>query len=259
MELKLEGKKAVITASTDGTGYAAACRFLEEGACVMLNGRDRHKAEERKADLEKRFGRNRVFLSVGDMTKEEDIKKLRQYAETVWGHMDCIVANLGSGKPITQGRLESEEWEKSFDINLFSAVKLIQAFDDMWDRDTGGSIVTVSSLAAYNRISAPYAYAAAKQGIRVFSKYLSDDYAKRNIRVNSVIPGNVYYKGGRWEELMAQDEAGVRDYIESFVPLKRFAMPEEIADAVVFLASCRASFITGATLLIDGGQSRSVF
>lgn len=115
----------------------------------------------------------------------------------------------------------------------------------------------LSSLAAYNRISAPYAYAAAKQAISVFSKYLSDDYAKKNIRVNSVVPGNVYYKGGRWEELVKQDEIGVKEYIENSVPLKRFATPDEIADAILFLASECASFITGTSLIVDGGQNRS--
>ena len=150
-----------------------------------------------------------------------------------------------------------EEWEKSFDINLFSTVKLVQAFDGLWNEERGGSIVMLSSLAAYNRISAPYAYAAAKQGISVFSKYLSDDYAKRNIRVNSVVPGNVFYKGGRWEELVKRDETGVKEYIENSVPLKRFASPDEIANAIVFLASDCASFITGTSLVVDGGQNRS--
>lgn len=258
MDLYLKGKKVVITASTDGIGYATAYRFLEEGAYVLVNGRNELKAQKQRNLLEKEFGEKRVFLYAGDTTSEDGIRGMYQCAGSVFNHIDCIIANVGSGKPVAQSNLDIGGWKKSFDINLFSAVKLIQEFDDLWEPNTGGSIVTVSSLAAYNRISAPYAYAAAKQGISVFSKYLSDDYAERRIRVNSVIPGNVYYQGGRWEELLNQDENSVKAYIEHSVPLKRFASPEEVADAIVFLASGRASFITGATLLVDGGQSRAV-
>lgn len=258
MDLHLKGKNVVITASTDGIGYATAYKFLEEGSYVLINGRNELKAQEKRSLLEKEFGNNRIFLYAGDAASEEGTKGICQYARSIFNRIDCIVANIGSGKPITQSNLDLEGWKKSFDINLFSAVKLIQEFNDYWEENTNGSIVMVSSLAAYNRISAPYAYAAAKQGISVFAKYLSDDYAKRKIRVNSVIPGNVYYKGGRWDELLRRNESDVEEYIERSVPLKRFAVPEEIADAIVFLASDRASFITGATLLVDGGQSRAI-
>lgn len=259
MDLHLKGKKVVITASTDGIGYAAAHKFLEEGACVLINGRNEIKAREKRELLEKEFGEDRAFLYVGDAVTGDGIRGIYQYARSVFPHIDCLVANVGSGKPVTQSNLDLEGWRRSFDVNLFSAVKLIREFDALWEENAGGSIVTVSSLAGYSRISAPYAYAAAKQGVSVFAKYLSDDYAKRGIRVNSVIPGNVYYAGGRWEELLKNDEAGVKEYIDHSVPLKRFAVPEEIADAIIFLASERASFITGAALLVDGGQNRAVF
>lgn len=257
MNLQLKGKNVIITASTDGIGYATARRFLEEGANILINGRNQVKAEERKKELEEEFPDRNVFAYAGDVTREENIQGLCQYAKMIFDQVDCMVANVGSGKPVSESRLAVEEWEKSFDINLFSTVKLVQAFDGLWNEERGGSIVMLSSLAAYNRISAPYAYAAAKQGISVFSKYLSDDYAKRNIRVNSVVPGNVFYKGGRWEELVKRDETGVKEYIENSVPLKRFASPDEIANAIVFLASDCASFITGTSLVVDGGQNRS--
>lgn len=259
MDTGLAGKKAVITASTDGIGYATARRFLEEDALVLINGRNESKAREKRELLEKDFGRGRVFLYIGDATSECCIREMRLYAEKVFGNIDCIVANAGSGKPTAQSNLDLEGWKKSFDINLFGTVRLMQEFDSLWDKDTGGSVVAVSSLAAYNRISAPYAYAAAKQSVSVFAKYLSDDYAKRRIRVNSIVPGNVYYEGGRWDELVRSDEEGVMTYIEKSVPMKRFGYPGEIADAIVFLASDRASFINGATLAVDGGQSRMTF
>lgn len=258
MNLYLEEKKVVITASTDGIGYATAYQFLNEGACVLINGRDEVKATEKAGLLKKEFGERKVFLYIGDMALEGNIREMRRYAGNVWGYVDCIVPNVGSGKPISKNRLDDLEWERGFDINLFSAVRLIKEFDDMWRPQEGGSIVMISSLAACERIGTPYAYAAAKEGIRVLTKYLSDDYAVRNIRVNCVIPGNVFYPGGRWEELLKQDREGIEKYIEESVPLKRFAKPEDVADAIVFLASVRSSFITGTSLMVDGGQKRGI-
>ena len=197
MDLQLEGKKVIITASTDGIGFATAHKFLEEGACVLINGRNAIKAQAKKESLEAEFGDNRVYLYIGDIILEENIRKLRQYAGQIWSQIDCIVANAGSGRPIATDRLESIEWKKGFDINLFSAVMLIREFDNMWSQQEGGSIVMLSSLAACDCIKAPYAYAAAKEGIRVLAKYLSDDYVSRGIRVNCVLPGNVLVGVGR--------------------------------------------------------------
>ncbi len=257
MDLHLKDKKVVVTASTSGTGFAVARKFLEEGAAVMINGRNGRKAEEKKNLLEQQFGKNRVFLCIGDAASEEGIRKICDHTRKSFGSADCVIANAGSGRPVSADQLDIKAWNISYEINLFSTVRLIKGMESIWDSHKGGSIVTVSSLAACQAIRAPYAYAAAKQGVCVFSKYLSDDYVAKKIRVNSVIPGNIFYKGGRWEELLQQDEAGVRSYIGQAVPMRRFATPEEVANAVVFLASDCASFITGTTLVIDGGQNRS--
>ena len=90
------------------------------------------------------------------------------------------------------------------------------------------------------------------------TKYLSDDYASKNIRVNCVIPGNIMFAGGRWEELMMLDKGGTEEYIQKNVPMKRFGQPREIASVIVFLASVSASFITGTSLVVDGGQKRGI-
>ncbi len=258
MRTGLTGKKVIITASTNGIGYASARMFLEEGASVIINGRNADILNKRCDALKIEFGNQKVFGFCGDAASAEDILALKEYALKVFGKIDCLIANAGSGKPVASHRLESVEWETGIQQNLFSAVKIIHELEDMWEEPEGGSIVMLSSLAAYDRIGAPYAYAAAKDGIRVFTKYLSDDYAARNIRVNCVVPGNVWFPGGRWEELMEADREGTEKYIQDHVPLKRFARPEEVAAAVIFLASDLASFITGTSLLVDGGQKRGI-
>ncbi len=258
MRTGLKGKHIIITASTNGIGYAAARMFAEEGACVVINGRDESVLNNQCALLKKEYGNGHVFGFCGDATKEKDIVALKQYVKQTFGKIDCLVANVGNGRPISESRLEITEWSTSFDINLFSAVKLIHEFEEIWDQQRGGSIVFLSSLAACDRIATPYAYAAAKEGIRVLTKYLSDDYADKSIRVNCVIPGNVLFAGGRWEELLKKDSESIEKYIRENVPLKRFANPEEIAAAIIFLASDLASFITGTSLVVDGGQKRGI-
>lgn len=258
MHTGLEGKHIVITASTNGIGYAAAKMFIEEGAYVVINGRNKDVLKERCRLLEKEYGDGCVLGFCGDVTKQSDIVVLKKYVNEKMGKIDCLVANAGSGRPIAESRLEINEWKAGFDINLFSAVKLIHEFEDSWNSGEKGNIVLLSSLAACDRIGAPYAYAAAKEGIRVLTKYLSDDYAFRNIRVNCVMPGNVLFPGGRWEELLENNREETERYIRENVPLKRFAKPEEIASAIVFLASELASFITGTSLVVDGGQKRGI-
>lgn len=258
MKTELAGKKVVITASTNGIGYASARMFLEEGAFVMINGRNKETLQERCKILQKEFGNERVTGFCGDVEKESEIIKLKSNVQKVYGKIDCLVPNAGNGRPTSKDHMDINEWENSFQINLFSAVKLIYEFNDMWDIQKGGSIVLISSLAACDRIGAPYAYAAAKEGVRVMTKYLSDDYASKNIRVNCVIPGNIMFAGGRWEELMMLDKGGTEEYIQKNVPMKRFGRPREIASVIVFLASVSASFITGTSLVVDGGQKRGI-
>lgn len=250
-------KKVFISASSNGIGYATARVLAREGATVIINGRDKHKLFRKREMLIEETGNNKIFVFEGDMSSQEDIERLRQYVSKEHGTLDSLILCVGSGKPIKVSRLDIEEWKQSFDTNLFSAVRMISTFDRMWTV-TGGSIVMVSSLAGISRIGAPYAYAAAKDAIISFTKYLSDDYAKRNIRVNCVIPGNIYFHGGRWEELRNADPDSVDCYINENVPLKRFGTPEDVANAIAFLASDAASFITGSSLVVDGGQNRGL-
>jgi 3-oxoacyl-[acyl-carrier protein] reductase len=124
-------------------------------------------------------------------------------------------------------------------------------------KQNGGSIILISSIAGHEVLPAPIPYSVAKAGVIVVCKNLSRHLAPHNIRINAVAPGNIFVKEGTWDKKIKEDPGGVKQYIETEVPMKRLGKPEEIADAVVFLASERASFITGACLIVDGGQTRS--
>ena len=258
MELGLNKKNVFITASSDGIGKAIADTFLEEGANVIINGRNSSKLEQVVLELSEIYGESKVYGVAGDMSKEEDIKRAKEYVINQIGNLDVLIGNLGTGKPITSNKLDMTEWYHMYEKNLFSAVRLISNFEESLKRKKDSNIVLLSSLAGYEKIGAPTAYAAAKNSIRTLVKYLADEYALYGIRVNGVAPGNIFYPGGRWEELRNQDEEGIEDYIDKAVPMKRFGTPKEIANTVVFLASDKASFITGEIIKVDGGQARVI-
>lgn len=257
MDLGLEGKHIVVTASSSGIGSAIAESFLKEGADVFINGREEKKLNKAVSEYQQLYEENHVSGFCGDICTEEALYAWKKIIEEKVGSIDALIVNLGSGKPLGNDRLDEREWEQLLEINLFSAVRCVRVFKPLLEQGINPCIIFISSIAACERGAAPYAYAAAKNGIRSLNKYLSADYAQYGIRVNCVLPGNVYFDGGRWEELRKENEAGVDNFIAENVPLRRFAKPEEIADAVVFLASERSLFTTGAELVIDGGQKRS--
>lgn len=257
MDLELKGKKVFITASSSGIGYASARAFLQEGATVVISGRDCNKLESAVEALKKEYVTSDIYGIQMDATKADSLKKACIYIKTTLGRLDCLVGNLGCGKSENKNIFDIYEWRRLFDINLFSAVQLIDSFKEAFD-DNGGSIILMSSIAGMSRIGAPVAYAASKAGLNILVSYASKELVSSKIRINAVAPGNVFFKGGRWEELMNADVIGTDDYIRTEVPMNRFATPEEIANAVVFLSSARSSFTTGAVLVVDGGQCRVV-
>ncbi len=255
MELGLAGKKVYITASANGIGKAIAVAFLREGATVIINGRNENRLTCVLHELQKAYGKEQVYAICGDMSDEETIRysvnKIKEYVSDI----DIVVANLGTGKPVCDDKFDLREWEYMLKMNLLSAVGLIQNSRHLFP-EKGGSIIALASLAAHDRIGAPPAYAAAKAGIVSLVKYAAPILAEHHIRINAVSPGNVYFEGGRWEELAGQDETGVSEYIKREVPMKRFGQTAEIAETIVFLCSEKASFTTGAIVQIDGGQGK---
>lgn len=255
MELGLKEKRVFITGGTRGIGLATAKAFLCEGSTVYLNGHSKPRLQNVCKALEEEFN-GEAIPCFGDITSEDIVGSLCKTLPT--DSLDAAVMNVGSGKAENKNGLASEEWRRFYEINTVSAVNVLNHLYPLLRRGRNANVVLISSVVARERSTAPVAYAAAKGALLTLCRYLSSAWAGDGIRVNAVIPGNVYFQGGRWEEIMSEDKAGTLDYIRRVVPMNRFGTPEEIADAVLFLASERAKFITGAMLNVDGGQQSAI-
>lgn len=258
MELDLKDKRVLVTASSAGIGLAVAESFLREGARVIINGRNKSKLSNVCDDLKKIYGENMVYPVVADATVDEGIELLVNVVKSSFDGLDILIPCVGTGRAISDNRLDVSEWQHMMENNIFSAVRLIDRCRNLLVSGVGSNIVLVSSVVACSRANAPYAYAASKGALFSLNSYLARDLADINIRINCVVPGNIFFEGGRWDELRREDESAVDEYINDSVPMKRFGIPEEIADSVVFLASERSSYTTGAVLTVDGGQNRSI-
>jgi 3-oxoacyl-[acyl-carrier protein] reductase len=244
VNLGLDGRLVFVAGSTRGIGRAIAAGFVAEGARVVVSGRDLNTSQKVAAEL----GGSTTAVA-GDLTDETTIAAVARELEGNLGVPDVVVANVGSGALPRGWDLDSAAWSSAFQMNLFGSMALLPA---MVKRGSG-SVVVIASIAGLESVPAPITYSAAKAALIAAAQSLSRQV--KGVRVNVVAPGNVLFPGGSWERREREDPAGVRSYIDAEVPLGRFATPDEIADLVVFVSSERAAYLTGACLVVDGGQS----
>ena len=243
---KLEGKVALITGGNSGIGLATAKQFVNEGAYVFITGR----REAELAAAKKQIGKN-VTAIQGDVSNLDDLDRLFVQIKKEKGKIDIVFANAGVAKYAPLGTITEDFFDSIFDINvkgvLFTVQKSLPLLRD------GGSIILNASIVASKGLSSNSVYSATKAAVRSFARTWTTDLKDRRIRVNAVSPGPIDTPG--LSELLASSETGEqrKKMISTTVPLGRFGRPEEIAKAVVFLASDDASYITGIELFVDGG------
>lgn len=243
---RLDGKIALITGGNSGIGLATAKRFVAEGAHVFVTGR-------RKAELEaavKEIGENAEGIA-GDVSNLADLDRLFARIKEQKGRLDILFANAGIAKYATLGQITEELYDAIFDINvkglLFTVQKALPLMPDC------SSVILNASIVASKGLSSNSVYSATKAAIRSFARTWTTDLKSRHIRVNAISPGTIDTPG--LNDLLASGEAGEqrKKMISTAIPLGRLGKPDEIAAAVVFLASDDASYITGTELFIDGG------
>jgi NAD(P)-dependent dehydrogenase (short-subunit alcohol dehydrogenase family) len=243
---KLDGKIALITGGNSGIGLATAKEFVNEGAYVFITGR----REAELARAVKEIGRNVTGVQ-GDVANLEDLDRLFAQIKREKGKLDIVFANAGVAKYAPLESITEELYGSIFDINvkglLFTVQKALPLLPD------GASIILNASIVASKGFSANSVYSATKAAVRSFARTWTTDLKDRRIRVNAVSPGSTDTPG--LSDLLASSEVGEqrKATLSNSVPLGRFGTPDEIAKAVVFLASDDASYITGIELFVDGG------
>src|ERR1700728_829237 len=247
---KLEGKVAVITGGSSGIGLATATRFVEEGAHVVITGR-REKELKEAAGL---IGR-KVTTVAGDVSRLEDLDRLFAVVKEKHGHIDVLFANAGWGEVAPLETATEAHFDKTFDLNakgtFFTTQKALPLFKD------GGSIILTSSVANVRGDAAFTAYAAAKAAVRSFARGWTMELKDRKIRVNCMSPGAIDTPAlATTAGLTAEQVEQAVAQFTTQIPMGRRGKPEEIAAAVVFLASDESSYITGVDLAVDGGMAQ---
>ena len=255
---ELCGQTALVSGSSRGIGKGIAHELLQAGARVFLNGRDEAALANSAAELRASTTSDSVHTLCADLSRAEVIPNaLSWIAQEAGGPPQIVVANIGSGRSTLGWDVDDAEWRRMLDLNLLGAVRLCREAIRGMVTASGGNLVVVSSIAGCESIGAPTPYAVAKAGLLAFVKATADQVAKHGIRINAVCPGNVMFEGSTWELKLNEDRDGVMERIRRQVPMNGFATPTDIGETVAFLVSERARFITGANLVVDGGQVRS--
>ena len=259
MDLKLKDQVVFVAGSSRGIGRGIAAALLDEGARVVLTGRDAASLEKAAGELRGAFGADRVLAIDGDFGDAETIASA--YAETVkrFGRIDHLVANLGTGSGKPGWEQDEAEWMRLFEANFFASVRLTEGvLPYLLGNAEGGSVVFISSIVAVEATAAPLPYSAAKAALNNYAKNLARAFGAQKVRVNTIAPGNILFAGGSWERHLANRREAVEAMLKAEVPQGRFGTVEEIASLACYLCSPLAGFATGSCYVMDGGQTRSL-
>jgi 3-oxoacyl-[acyl-carrier protein] reductase len=256
MDLGLTNRVAIVTGSSRGIGLASARALVAEGCRVCLCARTEGPLREAARALAASAGDDRVLAVTADVSAAEGIADIVDRTVQRFGRVDILVNNVGLARG--GGLLEAtdEEWREAFDQTLLPAIRASRLVVPHMRRGGGGAIIMIASI--FGRESGGrMTYNAVKAAEISLAKSLAKELASSNIRVNSVSPGSISFEGGSWWKRQQADPAGMAEFVAREIPFGRFGRPEEVGQVVAFLASGCASWISGASIVVDGGQSRA--
>ncbi|HVY19584.1 MAG TPA: 3-oxoacyl-[acyl-carrier-protein] reductase [Bauldia sp.] len=242
---ELTGKRALVTGASGAIGGAIARALHKQGALVALSGTKREALDKLAADL----GSN-AFVVPANLADKEQVEKLIPDAEAaLGGEIDILVNNAGMTKDMLFARMSDEDWQAVLDVNLTAAFRLSRAALRGMMRRRSGRIISISSVVAVVGNPGQANYSASKAGLQAMTRSLAAEIASRNVTVNSVAPG--FTASAMTDVLNEKQKAAIMER----VPVRRLGTPEEVASAVVYLASDEAAYVTGQTIHVNGGMA----
>ena len=251
MELGLAGRKAIVTGASRGIGQAIANALAREGVDLAICARGAAGLDTAREALEAKGVR--VHAEAFDVGDGEALRAFVASAGEALGGLDILVSN-----PTGSIGAEEGDWSSMFEADLMAAVRSTQAARPLLEASDAGSIVFISTIAAIETFAGPVSYGPLKAATVQYAKELAREAAADGIRVNSVLPGPIFFEGGPWDRHRAE-RPELYEATLAQCPQGRMGTPEEIANAVVFLVSSAASLITGESLVVDGGYTKRVF
>jgi meso-butanediol dehydrogenase / (S,S)-butanediol dehydrogenase / diacetyl reductase len=254
--MRLEGKVALITGGGSGIGAAIADRFAAEGAKICITGRRQDMLDKVAQSLPSGM----VTTCSGDISKDADVARMVETTVAFGGKLDVLVNNAGISAQGAAGDADRAVWRKIIEVNLTGSFLVMNEAIPYMVKAGGGSIVNISSIGGLRCLPRMSAYCSSKAGLIMLTQQAAVDYGPYNIRCNVVCPGGVRTSMtekdfGQFGKLIGVDSDTFFSMISSEVPLRRFGDPHEIASICSFLASDDSSFVTGAALVVDGGNS----
>jgi len=258
MDLQLTDRVAIVTGSSKGLGLASAKALVAEGCRVTLCARGDATLTAAAAELTALSGgQDRILPVIADLSTEQGVAEVVARTAATFGGVDILINNVGLAKGAGVVDTTDREWREALDQTLFPAIRASRLAVPHMKRRGGGSIVMIASI--WGRESGGrMTYNAVKAAEISLAKSMAQQLAADNIRVNSVAPGSIRFPGGSWDRRVQEDPDGMAAFVKRELPFGRFGRPEEVGAVVAFLCSPRASWISGASVPVDGCQSRSL-
>ncbi len=258
MDLDLTDKIAIVTGSSKGLGLASARALVAEGCRVTICARGEATLKTAAAELAQLAGGpDRILAVTADLSTDQGVADVVARTVETFGGLDALINNVGLAKGAGIAETSDAEWREALDQTLFPAIRASRLAVPHLKRRGGGSIVIIASI--WGRESGGrMTYNAVKAAEISLAKSMAQQLAADNIRVNSVAPGSIRFPGGSWDRRVQEDPTGMAEFVKRELPFGRFGRPEEVGAVVAFLCSPRASWISGASVPVDGCQSRSL-